>query len=175
MFNEVVCQKYRLQVLSQNLKQRLLKLAQDIISLGYDAKTEKSLLSLMENAYNDFKAVTAATDWEENIKKNKEKQEKLRKERQERNLKAKQAYKKTPLEQKLSQKLEDSPKEKAVKDKIANIINVDFSEKSKKSIGLQDKEKEQRIMNSLHKINQLMSELRDKAAEEARKRIKAVD
>jgi hypothetical protein len=83
--------------------------------------------------------------------------------------------KKTPLEQKLSQKLEDSPKEKAVKDKIANIINVDFSEKSKKSIGLQDKEKEQRIMNSLHKINQLMSELRDKAAEEARKRIKAVD
>jgi hypothetical protein len=96
MFNEVVCQKYRLQVLSQNLKQRLLKLAQDIISLGYDAKTEKSLLSLMENAYNDFKAVTAATDWEENIKKNKEKQEKLRKERQERNLKAKQAFEPPP-------------------------------------------------------------------------------
>ena len=172
-------------LLASDLSSQIMKLADDIINLDYDGKTEKDLLSSLEKIY-DFtkgKGTTADIDWQQNIRENKEKKERIKEKLVEKNKRAKQYYQKQPTETPFETKLKDKfaqEKKKQIADnikKLDNLISVDFKAakqqpKTEVNIDLpkranesleEYKIREQRIKTSLEKINDLMSSLKEKA------------
>lgn len=172
----------RYTVIASNLSSQIMQLAKDILSLDYDEKTEKDLLSSLEKVY-DFtkgKGITSDTDWQQNIKENKEKKERLKEQMAETNKRAKQYYQnptETPFEKKLKDKASQEKKKQIAENikKLDNVISVDFKAAQPKptsEINIpkrsdesfeEYKKRESRIKLSLEKINYLMSELKEKA------------
>jgi len=132
--------KMLLVMAGNDLAQKIERLAEDLISLGYDEKTEQHLLSILERVYLDIKGVTASdVNWDAIIKKNKANKDRIKKERQQSN-----------------QGLQgEEEKRIAVQvEKLDNVIKVDFANKQGDRMA--------EITKSLQKINQLMSELKSK-------------
>jgi len=171
------------------LNKKILDTAKDIISLEYDPTTEKELLDILENIYNEVapEKTTADINWEQTIRQNKEKQKALKEEREEANKKVKRQYRvgygddypapsSTPIGKKIKKEIETDVR------KIGNVFYVDFKapRKEKEEIrypGLHkdknDKEfndRMTRIRTSLEKINTLMQQLRQQAQEEREKK-----
>ena len=169
-------------IASSELSQKLLDLAADIISLNYDASTEKKLLDLVEKAYTDIKVgATADAGWESAIRKNKEKKDELKKSRQKQNLDVlRRAQKHGKMAQddsddedfsgdgvpdpiKEAKKTRETKETRErIKEKIGNVITVNFGPKrnAQDDYVADETSRIERVRQSLIKIDNLMKELK---------------
>jgi len=129
----------------KSLRKELMDLASGVIQLEYDKGTETELLNILEDTYDEIKGNKAVADisWEENIKKNKEKQERIRQQRKQANERVKQS-----LTTKTSKEIADGIKDLQIT-----------------SGGGGEHLRIQQIRQSLQKINDLMQKLRKDMAE----------
>ena len=177
-FIEKLNQKYEV-VAASSLAKQIERLAADVIALGYDPKTETSLLGTLKKAYDAVKGeeATADTNWDRLIKENKAKKEKRAQQIKEENRKVLiREDKGGPSARK--QTADELPaKKKRISDNIhrfGNVVSVDFSKKdSVPKLDPDDpkrgntteyiNDRNERIRESLKKINTLMEELKDKS------------
>ena len=184
LFLQKIQSKYRVVANEDNkLADQVLKLVSDLAELGYDDETEKNLLGILEKTYNAVQAncVTADVAWDKIIKQNQAKKLLMKQEMKERNKRTLEQVKKGGA----NPNVMDDTKKKEIQrgvatniEKIGNLVKVDFKDPGKVAKDAPEAAKRrkespeeygnriERVKNSLHKINSLMTELRKAAGTE---------